>query len=268
MPPEQLSPQQMERYQAHLALPEFGPEGQRRLRQSRVAVVGLGGLGCPVTLYLAAAGVGALTLIDDDVVDRTNLQRQVLYGEGDIGAAKALVAGAKVASLNPEVEVTPVQRRVTPGTVRDLLAGHDLVIDGSDNFATRYVVNDACVLDRMPLVSGSLYRYEGQVMVVIPGSTACYRCVFPASPAEPPACHEAGVLGPLAGIVGSVQASEALQLLGQGSSRLAGRLLLIDALAATTRSIETRRDRGCAICGDNPTLREPTAVASCEPAHG
>lgn len=265
MSTERLSPEQMERYQAHLALPDFGPSGQQRLLAARVAIVGVGGLGCPVALYLAAAGVGALTLVDDDVVDRTNLQRQVLYGECDVGKRKAAAAATRLAAVNPGVRVVAVTERLAAGNARDLLRGHDAVVDGSDNFATRYVVNDACVLERVPLVSGSLYRYEGQVMVVLPGETACYRCLFPAPPAEMAPCHDAGVLGPLAGIIGSLQAAETLKWIAQGTTALAGRLLLVDARDATMRRLEARREPGCAVCGEAPSIREPTAAAVCGP---
>ena len=250
----------MERYQAHLALPSIGVQGQRRLRDRRVLVVGLGGLGCPAALYLAAAGVGSLGLVDDDSVDTTNLQRQILYTTDDIGAAKVAVAARRLARLNPEVEITEHHERVTAGRALAIVGGWDLVLDGSDNFATRYVVNDACVLASVGLVTGSLYREEGQVSVVKPGETACVRCTAPVPPAEQEPCREAGVLAPLAGIVGSIMAAEAIRWIAAGTASLAGRLLLLDVAGGRFQTLELRRDPGCPVCGERPTIDRPTAT--------
>lgn len=267
MPAERLTPAQMERYQGHLALPDLGPAGQARLLRARVLIIGAGGLGCPVAQYLVAAGVGTVGLVDDDTVDSTNLQRQVLYVEADVGRPKVEAAAERLRAMNGDVDVQPIGRRVTAANVRSLVAGRDLVVDGSDNFATRYVVNDACVLEGVPLVSGSLYRYEGQAMVVIPGEGPCYRCVFPSPPPEQGACREAGILGPVAGLVGSLQAAEAVRLLAAGgdgaASGLAGRLLLVDVRTMEFRSLQLSRDAACPLCGENPSIAEPTAVAVC-----
>lgn len=257
-----LDPEQTERYQAHLALPRLGVTGQRRLLESRALLLGLGGLGCPAALYLAACGVGTLGLVDDDVVDRTNLQRQVLYGPGDLGEPKAEAAAARLAAIDPDVRLEARRVRLTAANAGELVEGWDLVVDGSDNFATRYVVNDACVLAGVPLVSGSIYQYEGQVTVIRSPPGPCYRCLFPAPPPEQAPCREAGVLAPLPGIVGSIQAAEAVKLLvGEGSS-LVGRLLLVDALDVSFRTVRVERNPDCPLCGERPTIRRPTAVAA------
>lgn len=269
MSAERLRPDQIERFQGHLSLPEFGLEGQRRLAGSRALLVGVGGLGCPAAQYLVAAGVGALTLVDHDEVDRTNLQRQVLFGPEDVGRPKAEVAAGRLSRLNPDVELRARIERVGADNARSLVADHDLVIDGSDNFPTRYVLNDACVLEGVPLVSGSLYRYEGQLTVVDSPRTGCYRCAFREPPGDGSPCRDTGVLGPLAGLIGAWQAAEAVQILARpGSSELAGRLLLVDARGATVRSVALERDPACPVCGDSPTIREPTSLTGCGAARG
>lgn len=257
---DRLDAEQTERYEAHLALPEVGPAGQARLLASRVLVVGVGGLGCPVSLYLAAAGVGTLGLVDDDVVDRTNLQRQVLYGPADIGRPKVEAAAEKLAGINPDVELVSRRERISAANAMDLVEGWDVVVDGSDNFATRYVVNDAAVLAQVPLVTGSIYRYEGQLTVIRPPLGPCYRCLFPSPPPEQAACHEAGVLAPLPGVIGSIQATEAIKLLLGDESGLVGRLLLVDLLDGSFRSVRVQRNATCPLCGESPTIRRPTAV--------
>ncbi len=262
-----LSTRDVERFQAHLTLPGFGVEGQRRLRSARVLLVGVGGLGCPAALYLAAAGVGTLGLVDDDVVDGTNLQRQVLYGDGDRGRAKVEAAAERLRAVDAGLDVVALQRRLTAANALETVAGWDLVVDGSDNFPTRYVVNDACVLSGVPLVSGSLYQFEGQVTVIRPPATPCYRCLFPAPPREQPACRDVGVLGPLAGIVGTIQAAEAVKLLVGGETSLMGRLLLVDSQQMSFRQVKLRRDPACPLCGRAPSIRRPTAVtdhAACD----
>lgn len=264
--PAEGSGSDRERYEPHLALPGFGEDGQRRVRAARVAIVGVGGLGVPAAQYLAAAGVGGLTLVDDDVVQRSNLQRQVLFGEGDLGKPKVQVAARHLAGNNREVAVTPRGERLVAGNARALLAGHDLVVDGSDNFATRYVVNDACVLESIPLVSGSVRRYEGQATLLAPPATPCYRCLFPVAAAEPAPCHQDGVLGPLVGVVGSLLAATGLQWLATGSAPLAGRLLLADLAEGSFRRLAVERRADCALCGTNRTIHEPTAVARCSPS--
>lgn len=259
--PTPLTPEEYRRYGRHLTLPEVGVEGQLRLRAASALVVGAGGLGSPVALYLAAAGVGRITLADFDVVDPSNLQRQVLFGTSDVGERKVDAAARRLRDLNPCVEIVPLDVRVASDSVPALVAAHDVVVDGSDNFTTRYLVNDACVLARRTNVYGSIFRFEGQASVFAPGGP-CYRCLFPDPPPPGlvPNCAQAGVLGVLPGIVGSLQASEAIKvLLGIGTS-LSGRLLLVNALTATFREVRLRRDPACAVCGDAPTIR--TAVES------
>lgn len=260
-----LTPREYRRYGRHLTLPEVGLDGQMRLRRASVLVVGAGGLGSPVALYLAAAGVGRITLVDFDVVDPSNLQRQVLFGEAVLGQPKVAAAAARLRDLNPDVDVRPVDARLSSANVSELVAGHDVVVDGSDNFTTRYLVNDACVIARKPNVYGSVFRFEGQASLFRrPGP--CYRCLFPEPPPAGlvPNCAQAGVLGVLPGIVGSIQAAEALKaILGIGES-LAGRLLLVDALRGTFREVRLRRDPQCAVCGDAPTITR--AVESAEEA--
>lgn len=266
MSPDRLTPEQVERYQAHLQLPGFGSAEQRRLMAARVLVVGVGGLGCPSAQYLVAAGVGTVGLADDDVVDASNLQRQVLFDEKDRGRRKVAVAAARLRSQNPAVRIRQHEVRVTAANVLDLVGEYDLVLDGSDNFATRYVVNDACVLAGVPLVTGSLYRFEGQVTVIAPPETPCYRCVFRSPPTEQPPCHEAGLLGALAGIIGSIQAAEGLKLLAYQETALMGRLLLVDTQLMSFRSVQLGRDPECPLCGKAPSIDSPTAVAVGESA--
>ena len=255
---EPLSKGEIARYSRHLLLPEVTAAGQARLKAGRVVVVGAGGLGSPAALYLAAAGVGRIGIADFDAVDVSNLQRQVLYDSRDVGRPKAETARARLVALNPHVEVVVHGERLTKDNARSVLAGYDVVLDGTDNFATRYLTNDACYLLDVPNVYGSIYRFEGQVSVFRRGHGPCYRCLYP-SPPEPglvPSCAEGGVLGVLPGVVGSLQATEALKLLlGIGRS-LAGRLVLYDALALSFREIALSRDPACPLCGDAPTIKE------------
>jgi len=258
-----LSGEQTERYQAHLTLPEVGAPGQSRLLESSVLLVGVGGLGCPTAQYLTAAGVGRIGLLDDDIVDRSNLQRQVLFGVDDLGANKSEVAAARLKNLNPDVELVPIVERLSASTATALIEGWDLVVDGSDNFATRYVVNDACVLAGTPLISGSIYRFEGQITVIHAPLGPCYRCLFPTPPPEQAPCREAGVLASLPGVIGTILATETIKLAIGAESSLLGGLLLVDLLHNSFRSVKTMRDPACALCGDEPTIRRPTAVALC-----
>ncbi|KNX36532.1 molybdopterin biosynthesis-like protein MoeZ [Luteipulveratus halotolerans] len=257
-----------ERYARHLLLPEVGPAGQQRLRDARVLVIGAGGLGSPVLLYLAAAGVGRLDVVDDDVVDLTNLQRQVVHGTAAVGGLKVESARARLLDLNPEVEVVVHPERVTAANVMALVEHADVVVDGTDNFATRYLVNDACALAGVPLVWGSILRFDGQVSVWWRGHGPCYRCVFP-TPPEPgqvPSCAEGGVLGAVAATIGSVQATEAVKLVVGIGEPLVGRLLVHDALSQRWRELTVRRNPACAVCGDEPSITEPTdLVQACAP---
>ena len=255
-----LSDPQFERYARHLILDEVGEEGQEKLMAARVLVVGAGGLGSPVLMYLAAAGVGTLGIVDDDAVDLSNLQRQIIHSTANIGTAKVKSAIESLGAINPEVRVTPHHMRLTAANAREIAAEYDLVCDGSDNFATRYLLNDACYLDRKPLVAASLLRFEGQLSTfkAYDGKTACYRCLFREPPPADlvPRCEQAGILGSVAGVLGTLQATEAIkELLGLGRS-LAGRLLIYDALEGTTRTITVPRDPACPLCGERPTIRD------------
>lgn len=251
-----FSPEELRRYGRHFILPEVGSEGQNKLKASRVLVIGAGGLGSPVALYLAAAGVGTLGIVDSDTVDLSNLQRQILYGTTDVGKRKTDIAGKRISELNPHVEVTLHSERLTRDNAMRILGEYDVVIDGTDNFATRYLVNDACVLLKKPYVFGSIFRFEGQATVFNSAGGPCYRCVHPDPPPERlvPTCAEGGVLGVLPGIIGSIQAAEAIKLiLGLGGS-LAGRLLLLDAVAMQFRELKIARKKSCPVCGDNPSV--------------
>jgi len=252
-----LTPAERARYRRHLLLPEFGEAGQERLLSARVLLVGLGGLGCPIAQYLAAAGVGTLGLVDADEVEPSNLQRQILYGPADVGRPKVEVARARLAAQNPDVAVEPHPVRLRAANAEALLSQYDLVVDGSDNFPTRYLVNDACVRLGLPNVSGAILRFEGQVTVFAPGDGGpCYRCLHPAppDPGSVPSCSEAGVLGVLPGLVALVQATEAVKLLTGLGEPLVGRLLLYDALGMSFSEFRLERDPGCPVCGDAPTL--------------
>ena len=255
-----LGPDDLARYSRHLLLPEIGPTGQRRIRAARVLCLGAGGLGSPAALYLAAAGVGTLGLVDFDQVDLSNLQRQILYGVDDVGQKKAAAAGARIRGANPGVQIVAHECRLTRENAGEIIRAYDLVIDGSDNFPTRYLSNDVCVFERKPNIHGSVFRFEGQASVFAPHlGGPCYRCLFPEPPppGAAPSCAEAGVLGILPGVIGLIQATEALKLiLGLGET-LAGRLLHFDALKMKFREFQLRRDPECPVCGAHPTIFEP-----------
>lgn len=252
------------RYGRHLILPQVGIAGQERLKGARVLVVGVGGLGSPAATYLAAAGVGVLGLIDDDRVELTNLQRQILYGEATLGQPKVTAARQRLGDINPHVEVRCHELRLEADNALELLADYDLVLDGSDNFATRYLVNDACVILGRPLVWGAVARFEGQVAVFHPPQGGCYRCLFPQPPPSGlvPSCAEGGVLGVLPGVIGSLQASEALKILLQVGEPSAGRLVIFDALRLRFREVRVAADPGCEMCGAAP---EDRRLIPCEP---
>jgi molybdopterin/thiamine biosynthesis adenylyltransferase/rhodanese-related sulfurtransferase len=257
--PQTLDAEKRARYSRHLLIPEVGVEGQLKLLSSRVLLIGAGGLGSPASLYLAAAGVGTLGIIDDDRVDASNLQRQIAHSTETLGEWKVDSAKRTLENLNPDVNVITYKERLTSENVDRILAdGWDVIIDGADNFPTRYLVNDASVFHDIPVVHGSIYRFEGQVTVFKPHDGPCYRCLFPQPPPPElaPSCAEGGVLGVLPGIIGSLQASEALKLaLGIGES-LSGRLLLFDALEGEFNEINLRRDPNCPVCGEQPTITE------------
>jgi len=266
----ELSDAQIDRYARHLVLPEIGEAGQARLLRSKVLVIGAGGLGSPLLLYLAAAGVGTLGVVDDDAVDLSNLQRQVLHDTSKVGTPKTASAAERLAEVNPEVRVVEHRGRLTRETVAETIAGYDLVADGSDNFPTRYLLNDACYLAGIPLVSAAILRFDGQLSTFKaharppgePEAMPCYRCIFGDQPPDQKqSCADVGVLGALAGTMGSLQAVEVIkELLGIGES-LAGSLLLYDALGATFRKIKVKADPGCALCGPQATIRDLQSVS-------
>ena len=251
-----LDPTQLDRYSRHIIMDDVGPAGQAALLDAAVLVLGAGGLGSPVLQYLAAAGVGTLGVADDDAVELSNLQRQTVHGTDDVGRQKVQSAAEFVESRNPDVDVRPHDVRVDPGNVEDLIAGYDFVVDASDNFRTRFLVNDACTLAGVPFSHGAIFRFEGQVTTFAGGDGPCYRCLFPEAPPEGtvPDCSTAGVLGVLPGTVGSIQATEAVKwVLGEGDL-LDGRLLFYDAAAMEFESVPVAKRPGCPVCGDDPAI--------------
>ena len=253
-----FSNEQIERYSRHIILKEVGGLGQTKLLESKILVIGAGGLGSPTALYLAAAGVGTLGIIDHDTVDVSNLQRQILHGTSDVGQPKVVSAKATLNEINPDVEIVMYQQRLSSKNVFQLFEDYDLVIDGCDNFPTRYLINDACVMIGKPNIHGSIFQFEGQVTVFYPGKGPCYRCLYP-SPPPPgmaPSCQEAGVFGVLPGMVGSVQAVEAIKVLLEIGDPLIGQLLLFDALGMSFKRMKLHQDSECPICGANPTIHE------------
>ncbi len=250
--------EQIERYSRHIILPEVGGVGQRKMLDARVLLIGAGGLGSPAAYYLAAAGIGNLGLVDFDKVDLSNLQRQIIHSTERIGMLKTESAKKTINALNPDVNVTLFNERIHSQNIRELFEGYDYIVDGSDNFATRFLINDACVLMGKTNIHGSIFRFEGQATVFRPKNGPCYRCLYPEPPPPGlvPNCQEGGVLGVLAGIIGNIQAVETLKLiLGIGES-LSGKLLIYDALNTEFRKLKLKRDANCPVCGDNPTIKE------------
>jgi len=251
-----LSQQQIQRYSRHLIMPEVAMEGQQKLRHARVLVVGAGGLGSPVLSYLAAAGVGTLGIVDFDTVDFSNLQRQIIYSTSDVGKPKLSAAADRIRAMNPDVEVQVHETRLTSENALSIIENYDVVVDGTDNYPTRYLVNDACVMLGIPNVYGSIFRFDGQASVFCQEEGPCYRCVYPEPPPPGlvPSCAEGGVLGVLPGIIGTIQATECIKLiLGKGSS-LSGRLLVLDAMKMHFRELKLRKDPACPVCGEHPTI--------------
>ncbi len=257
-PEVELSAEEIRRYSRHLIMPEVGVEGQKRLKQARVLMIGAGGLGSPLGLYLAAAGVGTLGLVEFDVVDESNLQRQLLYGQRDLGRPKIEAAVDRLREINPLIRFEPHATRLSSENALALFRDYDLVADGTDNFPTRYLVNDACVMTGKPNVYGSIFRFEGQVSVFWGARGPCYRCLFPEPPPPGlvPSCAEGGVLGVLPGIIGALQANEAIKLIVGVGEPLIGRLVLFDALKLRFRELKLRKDPACPVCSDHPTLTE------------
>jgi adenylyltransferase/sulfurtransferase len=257
-PAENLSPDEVRRYSRHLIIPDVGMIGQKRLKNARVLCVGAGGLGSPALMYLAAAGVGTLGIVEFDVVDESNLQRQIIHGVSDIGRSKAESARDSIKEINPYVDVVLHEERLDSTNVMPLFSQYDLIIDGTDNFATRYLVNDACVLLGKPYVWGSIYRFDGQASVFWAEHGPCYRCLYPEPPPPGmvPSCAEGGVLGVLCASIGSIQVTEAIKLLTGIGDPLLGRLKVYDALEMDYREVRIRKDPNCAVCGENPTVTE------------
>jgi len=251
-----FSEEQVIRYSRHIILQEVGGEGQKKICAGKVLVIGTGGLGSPVAYYLAAAGIGTLGIIDDDVVDLSNLQRQILHSTADIGRPKVESAREKLKGLNPDCNVVTYHKRLTASNILEIIRDYDIVVDGTDNFATRFVTNDACIMAGKPFVHGGILRFAGQALTVVPGEGPCFRCIFrePPPPGAVPTCSQAGVLGVLAGTIGLIQATEVLKyLLGKGDL-LIGRLLTYDALPMKFREVQVKRNPQCPVCGDNPTI--------------
>jgi molybdopterin/thiamine biosynthesis adenylyltransferase/rhodanese-related sulfurtransferase/molybdopterin converting factor small subunit len=254
----ELTPAEIRHYSRHLIMPEVGIEGQRRLKAAKVLLIGAGGLGSPLGLYLAAAGVGTLGLVDFDVVDESNLHRQVLFSRADVGRPKIAAAVERLQGVNPHIRLVPHEVRLDSSNALELFAPYDVVVDGTDNFQTRYLVNDACVLSGKPNVYGSIFRFEGQVSIFWGARGPCYRCLFPEPPPPGlvPSCAEGGVLGVLPGIIGSLQANEVIKLIVGAGDPMIGRLLLFDALKMTFRELKLRKDPACPICSEHPTQHE------------
>ncbi|MFB7378557.1 adenylyltransferase/sulfurtransferase MoeZ [Kitasatospora purpeofusca] len=257
-PADELTVDEVRRYSRHLIIPDVGMAGQKRLKNAKVLCVGAGGLGSPALMYLAAAGVGTLGIVEFDVVDESNLQRQIIHGQSDIGRSKGESARDSVKEINPYVEVILHDERLDNSNVMEIFSGYDLIVDGTDNFATRYLVNDAAVLLGKPYVWGSIYRFDGQASVFWAEHGPCYRCLYPEAPPPGmvPSCAEGGVLGVLCASIGSIQVTEAIKLLAGVGDPLVGRLMIYDALEMNYRQVKVRKDPNCALCGENPTVTE------------
>jgi molybdopterin/thiamine biosynthesis adenylyltransferase/rhodanese-related sulfurtransferase/molybdopterin converting factor small subunit len=253
-----LSLDEIKRYSRHLIMPEVAMVGQKKIKHAKVLIIGAGGLGSPLALYLSAAGVGTIGIVDFDIVDETNLQRQVLYSTENIGSSKLDAAEQRIKSLNPEVQVVKYNDRLTSENALDIIKDYDIVVDGTDNYPTRYLVNDACVLLKKPNVYGSIFRFEGQATVFAHAEGPCYRCIYPEPPPPGlvPSCAEGGVLGVLPGIIGTIQATEVIKLIIGNGEPLNGRLLLFDALEMRFREVKLHKNKECPICGENPSITE------------
>ncbi|RME65162.1 MAG: molybdopterin-synthase adenylyltransferase MoeB [Nitrospirae bacterium] len=254
----EFTDEQIHRYSRHIILPEVGGKGQKKLLQAKVLVVGAGGLGCPVGYYLAAAGVGTIAMVDSDTVELSNLQRQIAHNTERIGMNKAESAKKTFEALNPDVTVIPIKERLNKDNIMDIIKDYDIVVDGSDNFPTRYLVNDACVMMKKPLVSGAILRFEGQLTTILPGEGHCYRCLFeePPPPGLVPSCQEAGVIGALPGVIGAMQAMEVIKLIIGKGEVMKNQLLIYNALNCSFRKVKVPRRPDCPVCGENPTITE------------
>lgn len=252
-----LSNEELERYSRHLILKEIGYQGQKKISEAKVLIIGAGGLGSPAAMYLAAAGVGTIGIADADVVDRSNLQRQIIHTTEDIGIPKVVSAAATMKAINPNVEVKTYQEYLYSGNIRDIIRGYDFVLDGTDNFAAKFLINDACVMEKIPFSHAGIIRFRGQLMTVIPGESPCYRCAFKEPPPKGaiPTCREAGVIGAMAGVIGSLQALEAIKFITGAGELLTGKLLTFDALTMKFHTVKLPlRGDGCAVCSDHPSI--------------
>lgn len=250
--------EQLERYSRHILLKDVGIEGQIKILESKVIIIGAGGLGAPIALYLAAAGVGTLGIVDGDTVELSNLQRQIIHFTKDVSKLKVKSAEEKINDLNPDVTVKTIKEHVFAHNIREIIRGYDFVIDGTDNFAAKFLINDACVMEKIPYSHGGILRFTGQTMTILPGGSACYRCVFSAPPPKNavPTCSQAGVLGAIAGMLGTIQAAEALKFITGAGTLLKDKLLTFDALDMNFRNVKLRRRTDCPICGDVPSISE------------
>ena len=259
----EFTEEQLIRYSRHIILPEVGGKGQKKISEAKVLIVGAGGLGCPVGYYLAAAGVGTIALVDNDRVELSNLQRQIAHSVKTLDAYKADSAKQTFEALNPDVNVVAIKERLNSKNILDLFKDYDIIVDGTDNFPTRYLINDACVMLKKPLVSGAILRFEGQVTTILPGDGPCYRCLFEEPPPAGlvPSCQEAGVLGVLPGVIGALQATEVLKLIIGKGKPLKGNLLIYDALGVNFRKVKIPKNEDCPMCGKNPTIKELTDLS-------
>lgn len=251
-----FTPEQIERYSRQIVMPEIGAAGQKKIRKASVLIVGSGGLGSPCAYYLTAAGVGKLGIIDKDLVDLSNLQRQILYSTEDLNRPKVESAQRRLNKLNPDVEIIAIKTELTSKNVLKLIEGYDIIVDCTDNFPARYLINDACILANKPMVHAGVYRFDGQVFTILPHQGPCYRCIFsePPSPESMPSCKDVGVLGAVPGVIGALQAAEVIKyIIGKGEL-LVGRILIFDALKASFREVKFRRNAKCRVCGDNPAI--------------
>jgi len=250
--------QQLERYSRNILLDSVGFEGQEKLMQAKVLIIGTGGLGSPAAMYCAAAGVGTIGVVDGDVVEISNLQRQIIHCTGDIGSPKVASAREKIKAINPDVIVEPIQAFVNAANIGSIIEGYDFVIDGTDNFPTKFLINDACVMKRIPFSHGGILSFSGQTMTVLPKESACYRCVFHKTPSKNmiPSCFESGVLGVVAGMLGTIQAAEALKFITGAGELLADELLTFDALTMNFRKVSLRKNPGCAVCSEKPSITD------------
>ena len=254
----EFTDEQIKRYSRQIILPHVGGKGQEKLLKAKVLIIGAGGLGSPAAFYLAAAGVGTIGIVDSDEVEVSNLQRQILHSTSDIGKPKTSSAKETLTSLNPDVKIIAHEVRVTSENILNIIKDYDIVVDGSDNFPTRYLVNDACVMSGKPLSHGGIFRFDGQATTIVPGESPCYRCLFPEPPPPGlvPSCQEAGILGAVAGVIGVIQANEVLKFILGAGELLMGKLLIFNALESSFRRVSVPKDKNCPVCGENPTVTE------------